>query len=325
MVIRKYWIKVIYKIIIVIIVVGLCSVPFIWNDWFFETHTAISEKLKYVGAFLGGIFVAVNAYFIYERANELNRSNNLVAKGQLDTRFKDAATLLAAGNTSSELSGIHALHQIAIEASKTKDQRDYVKVIKDILITFIKENSVIEYKKNENGKILYDEYNDPIVEAHNTKSKIVLQTIIDKLFRENEWEIYAKYSTDLTRTVLNGINFYKAQLQNAEFYEAQLHNARFLETQLQNASFWRTQLHCVGFLEAKLQGAYFRGARLQGVYFRGAQLQGTSLEDAKYIDKAHFKYTRWNEKTNFNCTAFENKTIEELTKIMGNSPISLDK
>ena len=85
MVIRKYWIKVIYKIIIVIIVVGLCSVPFIWNDWFFETHTTIAEKLKYVGAFIGGVLVAINAYFIYKRTKELNRSNNLTVKGQFDT------------------------------------------------------------------------------------------------------------------------------------------------------------------------------------------------------------------------------------------------
>ena len=96
----KSWVKKNYIIIIVIIFVGLCCIPFIWSDWFFGTPTTIASKLTYIGAFIGGTLLAVNAYFIYKRTKELNRSNNLVAKGQLDTRFKDAATLLAQGNTS---------------------------------------------------------------------------------------------------------------------------------------------------------------------------------------------------------------------------------
>jgi hypothetical protein len=112
-----------------------------WNkkfdDWFFgekskpETKT-VAAKFKYFGAFIGGILLVINAYYIHKQTQEQHQSNYLVAKGQLDTRFKDAATLLASGNTSAELSAIHALHQIAVEASQTKDQKDYVKVIKDI-------------------------------------------------------------------------------------------------------------------------------------------------------------------------------------------------
>ena len=276
-----------------IVVIGLCSVPFILNDWFFEQHTTIADKLKYVGAFVGGILVAINAYFIYKRTKELNRSNYLVAKGQLDTRFKDAASLLAEGNTSAELSGIHALHQIAVEASKTKDQKDYVKVIKDILIAFIKENSVIKYKEDENGEKLLDEFENPIVEKvhNNEKNKIVLQTIIDKLFKkDNDCEIYDEYSITLSKTVLKGKNFYGAQLQNVRFREAQLQNANFGYTQLQNTDF------C------------------------GAQLQNINFKKAYSIDKAIFDNTSWNKNTNFESTAFENKTIEELTEIMGCPP-----
>jgi len=173
---KNWFNRYIIAIALGIIVIGLCFVPFIWDDWFFgkdakpEAKT-IAETLKYIGAFLGGVLVAINAYFIYKRAKALDENNKLVAKGQLDTRFKDAATLLAEENTSANLSGILALHQIAVEASKTEDQKDYVKVIKDILIAFIKENSVIEYEKDVNGEILLNEFEIRIVKkAYNKKS-----------------------------------------------------------------------------------------------------------------------------------------------------------
>jgi len=219
----------------VIFIVGLCCVPFIWNDWFFgKRSTTIAEKFKYIGAFVGGLLLLLNAYAFLQQAKEQNRSNNLVAKGQLDTRFKDAATLLAAGNTSAELSAIHTLHQIAIEASKTENQRDYVRVIKDILIAFIKENSVIEYEEKDENRAIAFSKGIPCIgcipnikEAYSTKSYLVVQTIIDKLFRNNGWEIYAEYPTDLSSTVLKEIDFSKSQLHNVNFSYANLQNANF--------------------------------------------------------------------------------------------------
>ena len=351
-----------------------------FEKWFFEKHTTIAEKLKYAGAIIGGVLLVINAIYIHQqtkeqnRSNNLvlkqikeqNRSNNLVTKGQLDTRFKDAAILLASGNTSAELSAIHALNQIAIEASQTKDQQDYVKVIKDILIAFIKENSVIEYKKDKKGEILLDNFSPIIEKAYNAKGKIVLQTIIDKLFKDTSCKIYAEYSTDLSKTVLKEINFEKAQLQNANFRETQLENVKFSGAQLQNTNFCRAQIQVADFdnsqlqvadfscahlklvsfsyaqlyrtnfnmiqscrtyflraqlqetyfVEAQLEYASFWGAQLQKPYFTKAQLQNVDFQDAHNIESAWFYNTSWNEKANFKGTAFENKTIEELTKIM---------
>jgi len=365
------------KIIVCIIVIGLCCVLFIWSDWFFGAKTTIAEKLKYVGAFIGGILVALNAYFIYMRTKEQNRNNNLIAKGQLDTRFKDAATLLAAGNTSAQLSGIHALNQIAIEASKTEDQKDYVKVIKDILITFIKDNSVIEYESDERGNQIVKTAKNKI------ESDVVLQTIIDILFKDEKCEIYTQYPTDLSGIVLveTGVNFHdaqlqnakfwaaqlqnvsfgKAQLQNADFSFAQLENAEFWYAQLENAKFWYAQLENAKFNNTLLRNAKFDHAQLQNAKFFQAQLQNANLnntqlentvfeytqsqnakfcyaqlENAKFyyaqlenatfggsnnIEKAIFEGISWNKKMNFNGTIFKNKTIEELTKIMGKPPL----
>ena len=148
-------------------------------------------------------------------------------------------------------------------------------MIKDILIAFIKENSVIEYKEDENGKILFDEYKNPIVEkAYNTKSNIVLQTIIDKLFRDDGCKIYAKYPTDLSKTVLKRIDFAEAQLQNANFTEAQLQNGSFGDIYFFfNANSIGTQLQNANFTNAQLQNANLVGAQLQNANFRQTQLQ----------------------------------------------------
>ena len=195
---------------------------------------------------------------------------------------------------------------------------------------------MIEYKKNENGEILLDECQNPIIEkAYNTKSNIVLQTIVDKLFRDDESEIYAQYPTDLSETVLMGINFYDAQLQNVIFTDAQLQNADFSETQLKGTIFLRTQLQYAIFHRAESQYACFTNAQLENADFSKAQLKkvrfewGAQLRDVDFsesydIDKAYFENNPWNMKTNFKDTAFENKTIEELTEIMGNSPTPLE-
>jgi len=315
------------KTAILICIIGfvVCYIPFAWSDWFFGVETTVAETVRYVGTVIGGILLAVNAYFIYKRADEQARSNHLtikgqelIAKGQLDMRFKDAAMLLARKHTSAELSGIHALHQIAIEASKTDDQKDYVKVIKDILTAFIKENSVIEYKKNENEETLFDEFENPIVEkSENKKSQIVMQAIVDKLFIDKSCKIYDDYPTDLSETVLKGVNFRFAQLQSVDFENAQLQNADFRKAQLLNAKFSTAQLQNVNFKRAHLQNVDLRFAQLRNAYFEGVTLQDANFENAYDIDKANFENMFWNKHTNFKGTAFQKKSIEELTKIMG--------
>jgi len=345
------WFNVKRKIIITIcIFLLLVWIPFVWSDWFFGggekclfgnvLQVPISEIVKYVGAFLGGILVAINAILIYERTKEQNRSNNLIAKGQLDTRFKDAAMLLAAGNTSAELSGIHALHQIAIEASKTKDQQDYVKVINDIFITFIKENSVIEYRRNENGEIDFAEIRERIVQKkYITKSIIVLQTIIDKLFKGDDWEMYSKYQKDLSETVLDNIDFVGATFKNTTFQDAELEWAnfssskseylRFTDARLQYTCFSYVQFLFPNFEGAQMNYAKFMNSQLHGAFLQNADFVQADLRNADFwcahqIEQAIFRNTFWNIKTNFKDTAFQDKTEEELTKIMGNTPDKLD-
>ena len=111
------------------------------------------------------------------------------------------------------------------------------------------------------------------------------------------------------------------------FISANLLNASFEFVKPQNANFNYSQLQNVNFENAQLQNAVFCNADLQNTIFCNADLQYANFEfvnfnkDYNNIDEAIFGNTLWNEKTNFKGTFFENKTIEELTKIMGNPPI----
>ena len=308
------------------IIIGISSVVICVLIWM--KIIPLPDGWKEIPVALVGLFAAPIYYFIDFLIKKGSNGNK---NALFDTRIKDAAMLLAANNTSTELSGIYALHQIAKEASKTKDQKEYVKVIKNILIAFIKENSVIEYQKNRKGEILLDELEMPIVKkAYNKKNDIVLQTIINILFSNNSWKTYAEYPTnfankvlskeiealnpvDLSKTVLKGINFSYTKLPNVNFSGAQLQDAyfgfysllvgaNFSGAQLQNANFWLTSISNANFKKAALQNVNFAAS-----YF---------------IDKAIFGNTLWNENTNFIGTAFENKTLNQLTEIMGNPPVS---
>ena len=284
-------------------------VIFFRSKWFFgrRRRITIAEKCTYLGALFGGILLVFNALY-------MSQSNNLMRKGQLDTRFKDAATLLSAGNSSAELSAIHSLYQIAIEASQTNDRKDYVQVIKHILTGFIKDNSVI--KKD--------------TAAFNKKSDLLLQTIINYLFSENyQYHIFEVYPTDLQRTVLKNIDFKYTQLQGADFWNAQLQDADFSYAQLQGADFRNAQLQDANFDKAQLQSAYFINAQLQGANFSEVNLRGANFRKAQ-IQGAYFRFTEfkgaifdstsWDLETNFRGTVFEGKSIEELTEIMGRPP-----
>ncbi|MCL2290422.1 MAG: hypothetical protein FWC34_06940 [Bacteroidetes bacterium] len=153
---------------------------------FFNGKKSLAEAMTYAGATAGGIILIGNLLVNnkrlreQEKTNELtrkalaqtrelqNETNRLAVKKQLDARFKDAVALLASENTNVILSGIHALAQIAVEDSEinANGQKDYVRVIMNIFLSLIKENSHISEGKNKNGNVI-----------NNDESEIIIQTI----------------------------------------------------------------------------------------------------------------------------------------------------
>ncbi|MDR0790706.1 MAG: pentapeptide repeat-containing protein [Bacteroidales bacterium] len=252
----KKWITEHWSITIAI-VIFICGfilfVPCI-RDTFFGRSVSPSEIITYIGIAAGSIIVIGQLIAAEKRNNLMKTRNELTEKANLDIRFKDAAMLLANDNTSAMLSGVAALHQIAVEASQIEDQQDYVQVIKDILINFIREGSQIEYKKDAQGNVVKDTYEEPMVEkAYNDKPTIIVQTIIDKLFKDKYWAIYKDYPTDLSNCVLKGFNLDVAHLEEAYFWGAHLERADFRRAHLEGADFRRAHLE-----EAKFRKAFVK-------------------------------------------------------------------
>lgn len=304
------------------------------TTWFFGVDKSPSEILTYIGVICGAIVVIANL-----SAN--NRRNQLTEKGQLDIRFKDAALLLASENTSANLSGIYALHQIALEASKDEDNKGYVKVIHEILCAFLRENSKIEKDEEQN-----------YISSKTLKPNIVFQTIIDVLFKD-EKRIFALFEANLASIVLANINLSNTRLTNIYFgysvfthvsFESSIltninfNSIKFQEVDFKNAELldiiiYKSELNCVSFINSNLNNvnlskidilsSYFNGAYLRNILFRDAKIVGVSFNDSKLLNcdfnKAKFTYVSFNksvfeEQVRLNGTRLEEYSFDEIEK-----------
>ena len=187
-----------------------------------------AEMLKYIGIICGA-FIVLGTMQTGNKTNQLTlESNKLTRKGQLDNRFVESSKLIASNNTSEILSGIYALHQIAVEASKDEEMNGYVKVINDILCAYIRENSIIEIDKAH--------YVYKVIKTENLKPQIVIQTIIDLLFNIDD-EIYQNYLSDLSHSVLIDISLSDKILCNVDFQHSWFQNVRCFKSLLKNINF----------------------------------------------------------------------------------------
>ena len=235
--------------------------------------------IPFVGV-VGGLFFLIPTYCEYQKQNTL-----LAVE-----KFKNAIDQLGSEKQATVLGSVHALHNLAV-----KNQEDYSQPVFEIFSSFIREETTKDEYKQRASK-------DP---------SIVIQTIVDKLFREEKSrKFYPKDNANLTGAFLQRMNFNGASLQEADLTNASLQRANLLGTNLQgailekadlqganlnNANLWRAKLfnadlqgaNLLGanlqwaILEnANLQGANLLGVNLQGVNFQGANLQEANLKNA---------------------------------------------
>lgn len=262
---QKQWAVNSVVLILLVLLLLYAANPFNVVDWFFGENKRPSEIIQYIGVICGGIIVLGTLY-------ASNKRNYLTEKGQLDTRFKDAAQLLASENTSAILSGIYALHQIAIEASKGDDsQKGYVKIIQDIFCAFLRENS---------------EQKDDV-----TKPKIVSQTIIDVLF-DGDKQIYNQESMDFSHTNLASISFHAKKIERFKGNFSHLYSADFSEATINNAEFYDANMNDTNFSKAKITNTFFEATEMhqsnfEETIFKDVVFVKTKMESAR-MEKACF-------------------------------------
>lgn len=306
-----------YKYIFLIIIFGTILLGIIFYKLdahimlFGDTTAALGEYVRTVATVLGGALVLLGLWINNRRVAEQTRQNNINERGQINTRFKDAATLLGSESVSSILSGIYALHQIALETSiGDKGQRGYVNIIQDILCAYVRENTDT-IQNEENGKAW----------RINKKPTIVIQTIVKVLFK-NDKQVYSNLMTDLSDCVFEGINLDEAHIANVDFSRTKfikssfkktafiacyledafiddvdftdssfektvfdlshIKNTSFAKCRIIQSDFWDVVFNKVSFKDAVLDNLDFKDVVLEeDVYFENTKLEGYSPEEIK--------------------------------------------
>ncbi|VVH62731.1 hypothetical protein BSPWISOX_563, partial [uncultured Gammaproteobacteria bacterium] len=142
-------------------------------------------------------------------------------KQRVDERFNSAINLLGSSETSARTGAVYALHELALEEEKYRQQ------IVQILCSHIRsKTNEQEYKKN-----------------HEERPSNEIQTTLNLLFKKRERGLYtqdfAKVTgfpkADLSHAYLVGANFSDAQCQGANFRDAQCQGADFGDAQCQGA------------------------------------------------------------------------------------------
>lgn len=316
-----------YKYIFFIIIVGSISLGVIFYKMdahimmFGNTSTAMGEYIKTVATVMGGALLILGLWINNRRVAEQIRQNNIAEKTQINNRFKDAATLLGSDNVSSILSGIYALHQIAMEVSRSRDeerQKGYVNVIHDILCAYIRENTDTIHNE-ENGKKW----------RINKKPTIVIQTIMKVLFK-NEGFIYSNIITDLSDCVfehidldnayLSGVDFSRTKFIKSRFKDATFLSCYFEETFIDDADFTDStfekavfdfsHIKNTSFVNTKIWESDFWDATLNHVNFKGAQFQDVDFKGTHFEKNINFENTSLNK---YSLEDLQNQSLE-LTK-----------
>lgn len=319
-----------YKYIFLIIIFGgiLTGIIFYKLDahiiLFGDTPSALGEYVKTVATGLGGALVILGLWINNRRVAEQTRQNNIAEKGQINTRFKDAATLLGSGNVSSVISGVYALHQIALESSEDDGiQRGYVGIIHDILCAYVRENTdtIINKDTGKEWRV-------------NSEPTIVIQTIMKVLFKNNEF-IYSDLMTDLSNCVFEDIDFNNAHFSNVDFTKT-----KFIRSTAQHCSFSSCYMENSFMDEIDFSDSNFDKVIFDSSHIKNTSFATTILNECDFWDTIIFNADFDNARLNIvdfkNCifegniifsnTILEKYTLEEirsksdiLTKIKDNN------
>lgn len=264
------------------------SKPLEWHNALFNEgkDTNLGGYVKLIGATIGGLIVFWGLLINNERVRQQTEQNKISERGQIGTRFKDAAQLLTQDSTSANLAGVYALHQIAIEVHKSQDQLEYIKTIHDLLCAYVRENCPV---KREKGII---------VETKRKKEDIVIQTIIDKLARDKNSElIYKDLRIDFSYSNLKELSLGQGYFKEAFLIGADIRGVLFGLSNLENAFLSKADLYGSNFVGSNLTDATLDDALLQRNYFQNAKLSYLYIHNSEIAnileDSSGEKYIKY--------------------------------
>ena len=276
-----------------------------------------------IGAIIGFIVSWITSSRIKAQGEKENTVKNILAK-----RFDDAIQNLGSDKQVIVLGSVHTLYDLAL------NYKEYRRSVFEILCSFIREETnkpeyqaqVLKKQKEEENADASAISSSPLEQFYQSlehtasgvqcTSLIVIQTIIDKLFREKESqkiydEVFKENRADLIGAFLPNINLREAHMPKVILRKANLQKADLREANLQGAYLYKANLQKADLREAKLQGASLWDTNLQGANLYEANLQGANLYEAN-LQKADFKNADLRGIQSFTITtsqeAYRNKT-----------------
>lgn len=280
---KKVIVKLYYKHIFLIIVVSTLIISFVL--YMADTHiilfgnneSALGEYVKTIATVLGGALLILGLSINNRRVVEQTRRNDIAERGQLNTRFKDAATLLGGEQVSTILSGVYALHQIAEEAyGEDQYQQGYISVIHEILCAYIRENTATIENK-EKGKMW----------RINEKPTVVVQTIMKVLFN-NERAIYRNLVADLSDCVFEDINLDDAKMIGVDFSRTKFIRSSFKNVRVESCYLEEVFIDDVDFSNSSFVNVIFDHSFIRNTKFTDAEITTSDFWEVKF-DHADFK------------------------------------
>jgi uncharacterized protein YjbI with pentapeptide repeats len=248
---------------ITLIIVVLCYFDYI--------NTEEKITLTSIGS---GLIAITGLYFFHKRLKNQDKQIqnqdkqiSLQINQRVDERFNSAITLLGSSETSARTGAVYALHELALEEEKYRQQ------IVQILCSHIRsKTNEQEYKKN-----------------HEERPSNEIQTTLNLLFKEKERGLYAQDfakvtefpRADLSHAYLVGASFENARCQGANFRDARCQGANFRDARCQGANFGYARCQGANFGFAQCQEADFGGAQCQGANFGHAQCQEAKFGHAQ--------------------------------------------
>lgn len=308
--------KIYYKYIFLIIIFGTILIGILFYKLdahivlFGDTPSAPGEYVKTVATVLGGALVVLGLWINNRRVAEQTRQNNIAEKGQINTRFKDAATLLGSEKVSSILSGVYALHQIALESSIGDEmQKGYVRIIHDILCAYVRENTETIVKEDDGREWRV-----------NSKPTIVIQTIMKVLFKNNEF-IYSDLMTDLSNCIFEDIDLDDAYMAHVDFSKTKFIRSTAKDCSMVSCYLENTFIDETDFSESSFDKVIFDNSHIKNTIFTSSEfvecdfwdiiLFNTTFENSK-LKNVDFKNSIFEGTVDFSGTILEEYSLEEI-------------
>ena len=253
-------------------------------DWALELLGADDKNnaLKFLGAIMGGVLVALNVVVGHRRAKAMEdaaaaqargmerqaEANRLTEQGQRQERLKSALDRLGSKSPTQRFAAAYELVHLARETEELREP---------VLAIFCEH--IRQTTRSHEYKV-----------QHRAKPSTEIQSLLGLLF-VREHAAFRGCRADLEECWLNGADLRRARLpeanlrgvrlDGARLHDARLRGAVLVEARLRDAELHGACLRDCNLMEARLHGARLPDARLQGASLLAARLTAASLRNAR--------------------------------------------